>query len=44
MRAILFLEYEEYYSLLPYLFVAVGVRATSLTQFIKNACNICIFK
>jgi hypothetical protein len=32
------------YSLCPLIYVAVGVRATSLTRFIQNMCNICISK
>jgi hypothetical protein len=32
------------YSLCPFLIVAVGVRATSLTRFVENTCNICISK
>jgi hypothetical protein len=28
----------------PLLSVVVGVRATSLTRFIENTCNICISK
>jgi NADH:ubiquinone oxidoreductase subunit E len=32
------------YSLRPLLSIVVGVCATSLTRFIENTCNICIFK
>jgi hypothetical protein len=33
-----------YYSLHPTMIVVVGVRVTSLTEFIKNMRNICISK
>ena len=32
------------YFLCPFLIVAVVVRVTSLTRFVENTCNICIFK
>jgi len=32
------------YSLCPFLIIAVGVRAISLTWFVENTCNICISK
>jgi hypothetical protein len=34
----------DHCSLRPLLSVAIGIRATSLTRFIENTCNICISK